>query len=72
MVRADSPAAKAGFKPDDLVVFIGENLVHSCKGFRDELAHIERDNKLKLVLMRGHDLVEVEIEPAASGELKSK
>ncbi len=72
LVRADSPAAKAGVKPDDLVVFIGENLVHSCKGFREELARIERDNRLKLVLMRGQDLVEVEIEPVASGESKSK
>ncbi len=39
-VRAGSPAAQAGLKPDDLVVFVGENLVHSCKGLRDELSRI--------------------------------
>lgn len=64
LVRPDSPAARAGIRPDDLIVFVGENLVHSCKGFGDELAHIERTSTLRLVLMRGQDLVEVEIEPA--------
>jgi serine protease Do len=65
LVRTDSPAQRAGIRPDDLVVFVGENLVHSCKGFRDELAHIERGSTLRLVLMRGQELVEVEIESAA-------
>ena len=46
-VRAGSPAAQAGIKPDDLVVFVGDNLVHSCKGLRDELARLERDAALR-------------------------
>jgi len=66
VVRGGSPAAEAGIHPDDLVVFVGENLVHSCRGFRDELAHIERDEPVKLVLMRGTELVEVELKPAAT------
>ena len=45
-VRRGSPAERAGLKPDDLVVFVGENLVHSCKGLRDELSRIERDAKV--------------------------
>jgi serine protease Do len=61
VVRQDSPAARAGVRPDDLIVFVGENLVHSCQGFRDELAHIERGNPLRLVLMRGQELVEAEL-----------
>jgi serine protease Do len=61
LVRDDSPADRAGVKPDDLIVFVGENLVHSCKGFGDELAHVERGTAIKLVLMRGQELVEVEI-----------
>ena len=32
-----------GSSPTTWCVFVGENLVHSCKGFRDELARIERD-----------------------------
>lgn len=69
-VRPGSPAATAGVRADDLIVFVGENLVHSCKGFRDELARIERDRPLRLVLMRGGDLVEVEIKPAVASEAK--
>jgi serine protease Do len=61
LVRGGSAAATAGVRPDDLIVFIGENLVHSCQGFRDELAHIERNTPLKLVLMRGQELIEVEL-----------
>ncbi len=64
LVRSGSPAAEAGIRPDDLVVFVGDNLVHSCKGFRDELAHRERTGTLHLVLMRGQELVEVELKPA--------
>lgn len=60
-VRGDSPAAKAGLKADDLIVFLGQNLVHSCQGLRDELARIERETALKLVVMRGQELIEVEI-----------
>jgi serine protease Do len=66
VVRSGSPAAEAGIHPDDLVLFVGENLVHSCRGFRDELAHLERDEPVKLVLMRGTELVEVELKPAAA------
>lgn len=67
LVRGGSAAATAGVRPDDLIVFVGENLVHSCQGFRDELAHIERNTPLKLVLMRGQVLVEIEV-PAAEGD----
>ena len=30
-VRAGSPAAKAGIRPDDLVLLIGDRLVASCR-----------------------------------------
>ncbi len=67
-VRAESPAAKAGLKADDLIVFIGQNLVHSCKGFEEELSRIERGSTLKLVVMRNQELVEIEIAPANNPE----
>jgi len=67
LVRGGSAAATAGVRADDLIVFVGENLVHSCQGFRDELAHIERNTPLKLVLMRGQELVEIEV-PATEGD----
>jgi serine protease Do len=60
-VRGESPAARAGLKADDLIVFLGDSLVHSCQGLRDEVARIERDITLKMVVMRGQDLIEIEI-----------
>ena len=38
-----SPAAEAGIRGDDLVVFVGEQIVQSCKGLKEELAQLERD-----------------------------
>jgi len=64
-VRADSGAAQSGLKADDLIVFVGDRLVHSCKAFRDELARTEPDTDIKLVVMRGQDLVEVVLKPVA-------
>ncbi len=62
-VRSGSPAEAAGLKPDDLVVYVGENLIHSCKVLTLELARIERDAELRVVVVRGQDLVEVVIQP---------
>lgn len=68
LVRSGSPAAAGGLKPDDLVVYLGENIVQSCKNLREELARLERDAELRLVVMRGQELVEVVIKPAAAPE----
>jgi S1-C subfamily serine protease len=68
LARSGSPAAAAGLRPDDLIVFVGDNLVHSCLGFRDELAHIERGTNLRLVIMRGQELVEVELKSDLGAE----
>jgi S1-C subfamily serine protease len=62
-VRPGSGAAGSGLKADDLVVFVGDRLVNSCKAFREELARVEPDTEIKLVVMRGQDLVEVVLKP---------
>jgi serine protease Do len=67
-VRSDSPAAKAGLRSDDLIVFLGQNLVPSCQGLREELARIERETTLKLVVLRGQELIEIEIPSPQTGE----
>lgn len=69
-VRAGSPAEQAGVKPDDMIVFVADSLVHSCKGLREELARLERDAELRLIVMRGLELVEFVIKPAATPEPK--
>jgi S1-C subfamily serine protease len=60
-VRPGSPADKAGLKPDDLVIFIGEALVPSCRSVQDELARLERGETLKWVVKRGDELIEAEL-----------
>lgn len=64
-VRSDSPAAMAGLQADDLVVFLGDRLVQSCKSLDEELLGIEQDSSIKLVVMRGQELISVELKAAA-------
>jgi S1-C subfamily serine protease len=61
-----SPAAQAGVKTDDLVLFVGEHLVQSCRALRDELARLQPTENVKLVLMRSQDLLEVVLKPSAA------
>jgi serine protease Do len=72
VVRGGSPAAEAGLKPDDLVVYVGPNIVQSCKHLTEELARIDRDAEVRLVVMRGQELVEVVVKPAAPPEPNSE
>ncbi len=65
-VRPNSPAAAAGIKPDDLVVYLGENLIPSCKSLIEEVSRLERDAELRFVLMRGQELMEVVVTPVAN------
>jgi hypothetical protein len=46
-----------------LIVFVGGTLVQSSKGLREELARTERDAPIKLMLLRGQELVEVVLQP---------
>lgn len=64
-VVADSPAAKAGLRSDDLIVFLNDRLTQSCKLLASELAYIESDARIKLTVMRGQELVEVTLEAGA-------
>jgi S1-C subfamily serine protease len=54
-----SPAARAGLRPDDLVLFVGDRLVPSCKAVRAELRYIDRDEDVPLTVMRGQELMQV-------------
>jgi serine protease Do len=64
-VRPGSSAAKAGIRPDDLVVLVGNRLVQSCKALNSEMQAAPRDEKVKLTVYRGgQDLVELTLDPA--------
>src|SRR5581483_6916834 len=73
-IRQSSPASAAGLKPDDLVLFVNDKLIQSCKGLRTELEYIDRIDKVKLSVIRGEELIEVTLnanekkeEPHAKG-----
>jgi serine protease Do len=58
-IRPGSPAEKAGLMPDDLVLFVNNRIVPSCKTLVEEFTYIERGDEVKLTVQRGQDLIEV-------------
>ena len=65
-VRKGTPAQKAGIRPDDLVVFIEDQLVPSCDALQKMLARYERDDQIHIVVVRDNELVELTL--SAEGE----
>jgi serine protease Do len=61
-VQIDSPAAKAGLKPDDLLLFINGRLVPSCKQAAEELSYLNRLEDVRLTVQRGAELIEVTLQ----------
>src|SRR4029077_14966324 len=60
-VVIDSPAALADIRPNDLVLFVNDELIQSCRSFKDELGRLEAGDTLKLVIRRGNALLPVEL-----------
>jgi serine protease Do len=60
-VLPGSAAEKAGLQTDDLVLFVDDQLVPSCRLFREELARREPGGALKLVVRREDRLLTVEL-----------
>ncbi|HEV3006798.1 MAG TPA: PDZ domain-containing protein, partial [Pirellulales bacterium] len=60
-VRAGSPAATAGLRPDDLLLFVNGQLVQSVKALAADLARIDRADKVQLTVLRGQELIQVEL-----------
>jgi serine protease Do len=50
---------KAGLQPNDLILFVGDDLVQSCQTLKDELGRLESGGQLKMVVRRGDTLVTV-------------
>lgn len=59
-VLPGSAAAEAGVMTDDLVLFVGEQLVSSARALRDELGRLEAGDRMKLVVRRGDQLLTFE------------
>jgi S1-C subfamily serine protease len=60
-VRPGSPAAKAGLRPDDLVVLLGQRLTSSCRALRAELEYVDYEDEIRLTVERGQELIEVKL-----------
>jgi serine protease Do len=60
-VVPDSPAAKAGLKPDDLIVYIDGEPVTSIAAFKDIITRTRPGTLLKLEIRRGDKLMTVEL-----------
>ncbi len=71
-VYGDSPAAKAGLRTDDLIVFLDNQLVQNSKSLRAEMLRIERDEAIRLTVMRDGQLMEFTLQAPASDEPRSE
>ena len=63
-----SQAEKVGLLPNDLILFVGEDLVQSCRMLKDELGRLEANDPLKVIVRRGDVLVSVEMVTPKKGE----
>ena len=60
-VRPDSAAAKAGVRPDDLVLLVDDQVVQSCDALQKELGMRDADADVHFTLMRGNELIELQL-----------
>ncbi len=63
----ESAAAVAGLRPDDLIVFVNERLVPSCKALKTELEWIPAVDPVTVTVLRGQELVSVVLEARPPG-----
>ena len=60
-VRNSSPAAKGGLRPDDLILFVNDQIISSASMLREELSLIDRIDEVRLIVQRGQELVNVSL-----------
>ena len=59
-VLPDSAAAQRDFRPGDLIVFLNDRLIPSCRTLQTELGRLEPGDTLRLVIRRGNRLITAE------------
>jgi len=59
-VVAGSQAADAGLKPDDLVMFVNDELIQSSRALKQVLGHIESGDPVRITVRRDAELLTVD------------
>lgn len=62
-VSENSPAKQAGLEADDLILFIGSARIDSQATLREELAYVDRTQRLKLLIQRKNEIHEIVLKP---------
>jgi S1-C subfamily serine protease len=60
-VRPGSPAEAAKLRRDDLILFVDDSMVSSCRDVAEELTFIDRIDPIRFTVQRGQQLIEIEI-----------
>jgi serine protease Do len=71
-IVANSPAAKAGLRPDDLIVYLNGELVSTIATFNDYLNNYQPGDDIQLEVQRGTELIGVKLHLAKPRTGKSK
>ena len=67
-VRPGSPAEKAGIRPDDLILLLGDRLIQSCKALASDLEYVDYEDAVKLTVLRGQELIEFSLRVGRRGQ----
>ena len=69
-VEADSPADIAGLRADDLVVFVDEEPIVSCRAVHQALGQREYNEEIQLSILRDGSLLEFRMQaPSTSRKM---
>jgi serine protease Do len=71
-VLPGSPAQKAGIRPDDLIVLLGDRLVASCKVLASDLEYVDYEDEIKVTVLRGQQLIEFALHAADGAKTLKK
>jgi S1-C subfamily serine protease len=67
-VHPNSPAAAAGLRPDDLVVFVGGEPTDSCRSVTELVGRQERYDELQIAVLRDGEFIEASLVVDEFGE----
>jgi S1-C subfamily serine protease len=63
-VRPNSPADRAGLRPDDMIVFVAEQPIASCQSLVDTFGLIEFEDEVHLSVLREGEIVDFHLRAA--------